>query len=177
MQAELSKQASHKLSSLEESVAGLTASSTASTECMRRMALYLEELDGARPQEGNELVGGFRRVIDEVANVRERVKQFEQQSMAASAVTPSYVSSHAMTLQLEEMQRKLFSMEEFHKQSAGRAEASMFQVQVALQDHGRRLDDFEVHAAAVEGRINVLALSQEENNTTCLPCGGSGRGF
>ena len=159
MQAELSKQASHKLSSLEESVAGLTASSTASTECMRRMALYLEELDGARPQEGNELVGGSRRVIHEITNVRGRVKQFEQQTMAAPAATPASTSIHAMALQLEEMQRKLFSMEEFHKLFAGRTEVSMFTIQVALQYHGRRLDDLEVHATAVEANINVLALS------------------
>ena len=65
------------------------------------MALYLEELDGARPQEGNELVGGFRRVIHEITNVRERVKAFEQRTMAASAATPASMSSHAMAFQLE----------------------------------------------------------------------------
>ena len=53
------------------------------------MEAYLEELDGARPQEENELVGGFRRVILEISSVRERVKQFKQQALAASAATPA----------------------------------------------------------------------------------------
>ena len=111
---ETAQQTSNKLASLEASVLALQASSAASADCTRRMAMYLEELDGARPQEGNELASGFQRVIGEIHLVRERVKQFEQMSAAAGAADaaspPGIATSQAHAKMLDEIAKKLKTM-------------------------------------------------------------------
>ena len=65
---------------------------------MQRIALYLEMLDCARFQEDYEFVGGILCAITNVANIRERVKQVNQQCMVASAITSADVSNYIINM-------------------------------------------------------------------------------
>ena len=153
MEAELSSQASAKLASLEANLVSLQVSSAASAERMQKMAQYLEELDGARPQEGNELASGFRHVITEISSVRERVRQFEQMSAAAGAADaaspPGIATSQAHAKMLDEIAKKIKTMEE----TLNLADNSLL---AYTSSQAARIDDACAAATVQEGRLAVL---------------------
>ena len=151
---ETALQTGHRLASLEASVLALQASSAASADCTRRMAMYLEGLDGARPQEGNELASGFQRVIGEIHLVRERVRQFEQMTAAAgvadAAGPPGIATSQAHAKMLDEITKKIKNMEEVFNL----ADNSLL---AYTSSQAARIDESCAAAAAVQdGRIAVL---------------------
>ena len=150
---ETALQTGHRLASLEASVLALQASSAASADCTRRMAMYLEELDGARPQEGNELASGFQRVIGEIHLVRERVRQFEQMTAAAGAADaagpPGIATSQAHAKMIDEISKKIKNMEEMFNM----ADKSLL---AYTSSQAARIDDSCAAAAVQDWRIAVL---------------------
>ena len=170
---ETAQQTGNKLASLEASVLALQASSAASADCTRRMAMYLEELDGARPQEGNELASGFQRVIGEIHLVRERVKQFEQMSAAAGAADaaspPGIATSQAHAKMLDEIAKKIKTMEE----TLNLADNSLL---AYTSSQAARIDDICAAATVQDGRITLWNNTQRRPWAQLSRCVPSKRG-
>ena len=159
IRVDTAQQASHKLASLEASVLALQASSAASADCTRRMAMYLEELDGARPQEGQEVVSGFKRVIRELGSVRDRINLFEQQAMAsgpAVATTPGIVTTSILGKRIDETEKKIANMEETFNLADNSLLAYISTQAARINELGARHDGVFASVMVQDTRVSAL---------------------
>ena len=111
LQGDIGQVIEKKVSAIEESIAKLQGAMASNTDREQAMAKYLEDLHGQRPQEGQAVLETFRRVDQEIGNVKAKIQQFEKFQPSAAAVEPPFNSSAVLTKenleQLNVMYRKL----------------------------------------------------------------------
>ncbi len=154
-----------KIIAIETNLAGLQTTSAASLERELKMANYLNNLDGERPQEGNEVIHGFMHVTQAIKSVNERVQQFEAMTANGTPVATNgnqgiHVTAKMMT-RLDEMHAKVEILDNFYIHYNAMLNR--------VNEHAASLSQIDAQL----GQINLTILENSDaNNLQCGQCGG-----
>ncbi len=141
-----------------------------------RMAAYLEHLDGTRPQDGHEIVTGFKNVAEAISQVEARVQHFEAAAGHVMTAQPSGIPvTKPMMARLDEMHVKVAQLDNFY----GHYNAMNKRVN-ENSDYIRHMDTLisQLSLTVAEGQgVNLPAQSATTGDHQHAGGGGLGGGF